>query len=314
MTDNTVDLDDLDAFEKAMYGTDAKEPVEDVVDDEDNELEDDSLATDETDLEDDQDKDDDPTPEVKPKKNGFQERIDELTAARREAERDAAELRRRLDELEAANKPKEDKPSPAQPTQKTEGPSPDDVDENGNAKYALGEFDPAYLRDLVRYENAKEREEFARVQEERQIQEANARSQQALATEWNQKLEAVQETLPDIREKGAKLVEAFADLDPGYGEYLATAIMKLPHGPEVLYYLSDNIAEAKKLASQDPITAVIELGALSARYTDEAKPEKKVKITDAPPPPQARVRGAGGKFTVPDDTDDLEAFEKKFYG
>ena len=311
MTDKTVDLDDLDAFEKALYGTENPEELNPEGEElEEDELEDDSLATEDTD----EDEPEDDDPPAKPKKNGFQERIDELTAARREAERDAAELRRRLDELEAANKPKEDKPSPAQPTQKTEGPSPDDVDENGDAKYALGEFDPAYLRDLVRYENAKEREEFFKQQEALKAQETAARAQQALTEEWNGKLEAVQETLPDIREKGAKLVEAFADLDPGYGEYLATAIMKLPHGPEVLYYLSDNIAEAKKLASQDPITAVIELGALSARYTDEAKPEKKVKITDAPPPPQARVRGAGGKFTVPDDTDDLEAFEKKFYG
>ena len=311
MTDKTVDLDDLDAFDKALYGTENPEELNPEGEElEEDELEDDSLATEDTD----EDEPEDDDPPAKPKKNGFQERIDELTAARREAERDAAELRRRLDELEAANKPKEDKPSPAQPTQKTEGPSPDDVDENGDAKYVLGEFDPAYLRDLVRYENAKEREEFFKQQEALKAQETAARAQQALTEEWNGKLEAVQETLPDIREKGAKLVEAFADLDPGHGEYLATAIMRLPHGPEVLYYLSDNIDEAKKLASQDPLMAAIRLGEMSARYSDEVKPEKKVRVTDAPPPPQARVRGAGGKFTVPDDTDDLEAFEKKFYG
>ena len=315
MTDKTIDMDDLDAFEKALYGNQEDPDPEDQEDLEDSndDIEDDSLAPED----DDEDDVEDDDPPAKPKKSGYQERIDELTAARREAERKAAEeagrraeLERRLADLEKAAKPKEE----LTPVVNQEGPRPEDVDNNGNQKYPLGEFDPAFIRDLVRHENELERAAFYREQEATRAREIAASEQNVLSQEWNGKLEAVQETLPDIREKGAKLVEAFADLDQGHAEYLATAIMRLPHGPEVLYYLSDNIDEAKRLASKDPLMAAIELGAMSARYTDEARPEKKVKVTDAPPPPQARVRGSGGKFTVPDDTDDLEAFEKKFYG
>lgn len=322
MTDNSaIDTEDLDAFSKDFFGQtsdveDVKGPETNEEVDDDADLEDDSLAN-----EDDSEDTEDDDPPAKSKKKSFQERIDEIVAdkhaekrAREAAEARAADIERKLQELEA----KLSKEVPVAAEAEDLGPTPNDLDPSGNEKYPLGEFDPAYIRDLVKYENEKERQEFRKEfekqQQELREQEETRKVQETLSNEWNQKLAAVEETLPDIREKGANLVEAFATLDQGHAEYLATAIMKLPNGPEVLYYLSDNIIEAKAIASKDPITAVIELGTLSARFSTPAKTEKKLRVSDAPEPPQVRTRGAGGKFTVPDDTDDLEAFERKFYG
>ena len=79
---------------------------------------------------------------LKPKKKTAQERIDELTAARRAAEREAEDLRRQLAER---SQPKEVETKEA--VEAPAGPTPDDVDANGEAKYPLGEFDPGFIRD-----------------------------------------------------------------------------------------------------------------------------------------------------------------------
>lgn len=315
MSDNN-ELNDttLEDFEKEFYPKTA-EPVQEELplepeDVEDENLEDDSLAN-EDDLETDEPED---TPEP-PKKKTFQDRIDELTAARREAERQAAELKARLDAIEAEKAKSEVKQEDA-PDAKT-APDPNELKPDGEAKYPLGEFDPAFVRDLVNYENdqkwAQYREQLEREAAEKEMAQRAANAQTALSNEWNQKLEAVQEALPDIREKGARLVEEFATLEPAHGEYLATAIMKLPNGPEVLYYLADNPDVAKKIAYSDPLTAAVELGVLNAQYQNVAKSEKRVKVSDAPPPPPVRTRGASGRFSVPGDTDDLDAFEKTYF-
>lgn len=315
MSDNNPELNDvtLEDFEKDFYNRpDPELPLEPEPDPEDvleeETLEDDSLANEETPED---EPEDNPEP---PKKKTFQDRIDELTAARREAERQAAELKARLDALEADKVKPEVKQEPA-PEAKT-APDPNELNPDGEAKYPLGEFDPAFVRDLVNYENdqkwAQYKEQLEREAVEKEMAKQAAEAQTALSNEWNQKLEAVQEALPDIREKGARLVEEFATLEPAHGEYLATAIMKLPNGPEVLYYLADNPEVAKKIAYSDPLTAAIELGVLNAQYQDTAKSERRVKVSDAPPPPPVRTRGASGRFSVPGDTDDLDAFEKVF--
>lgn len=315
MSDNNPELNDvtLEDFEKDFYNRpDPELPLEPEPDPEDvleeETLEDDSLANEETPED---EPEDNPEP---PKKKSFQDRIDELTAARREAERQAAELKARLDALEVDKAKPEVKQEPA-PEAKT-APDPNELNPDGEAKYPLGEFDPAFVRDLVNYENdqkwAQYKEQLEREAVEKEMAKQAAEAQTALSNEWNQKLEAVQEALPDIREKGARLVEEFATLEPAHGEYLATAIMKLPNGPEVLYYLADNPEVAKKIAYSDPLTAAIELGVLNAQYQDTAKSERRVKVSDAPPPPPVRTRGASGRFSVPGDTDDLDAFEKVF--
>lgn len=322
MTDTNIDTgsDDLSQFEQEFYQkTPAKveeEPVEQPTDEtpEDDDEQVEPLATEQEEPSA-EEEDDDPKP--KPKKKSVQERFDEITAARREAEREVETLHRRIAELEAASKTnKETKPesSPAVNVKiDSSEPNVDDTDEDGQLKYPLGEFDPNFVRDLTRYEFKKtQAEERARLEQEQAARQAEE-ARTALDKQWQEKVVEVEKTLPDIRQAGVVLDDAFKGMDPGYEEYLANTIKMLDNGPEVLYYLANNIDEAKAIANAGPVLATIALGKLEAQIASQKTPKPVKKVTTAPEPPATRVRGTTGKFDVADDTDDLEAFERKFF-
>ena len=325
INDATVDMDDLDNFETAFFktGSKATEPVaktEDPVEDEIDEIEDDALATseDEDELEDeDEEEDEDPKPEPKPKnRKSAKDRIEELVAKTRESERREAALIARLEQLEARKE--EDKPQAKTPLREVlsqDGPSPDETLEDGEAKYPLGEFDPKFIRDLTRFtieqERAAEKTRDSEAQTQRMIQTA----QDELKTQWADKVAKAEESLPDLREKLSDMSEAFVNIDPTYGEYLAATIMSCDAGPEIMYYLSQNIGEAQKIVASGPAAATLAIGRLEARLgTDSKEPKRNTKqVTKAPLPPETRTRGHGSKFTVSPDTDDLDAFEREFF-
>ena len=323
MSTANISPDNLDDFESLFVGkatavphvTDEPElPLDDVK--EDN-PEDEPLAPEGDDTPEDVE-DSDEKPDDKPKKKSTaQERFNELTAARRAAEREAEAERRarelleqRLAEIEA-KLPKA--PEPANVTPQAAGePSPDDVNEDGEPKYPLGEYDPKFIRDLTRYESNRilEEKEARAAQEAAQRQADTAKA--ALQEQWLGKIEAIQDTIPDIREQADKLDTAFAGIEPTYGEYLANTIMQMDHGPEVLYYLANNLDEARVIAAAGPLKATLALGEIHSQFKSKPKPEP--KVTNAPEPPPIRARGTSGKFMVSGDTDDLNAFESVFYG
>lgn len=326
MTDtnsNTVDVttDDLDAFSDLFHGTSEPAKEADIADepedgsDEDidadnSELDDHSVETDE---DEEAEEEETPEPEVKPKKNkkSFQERMDEVTREKYEALRRADALEARLQALEANNKTENKEPAPIK--EEASAPAPDDVDENGELKYPLGEYDPKYIRDLTRHTIAQEREaERIREDERKQATEAEA-IQQEIAVQWQAKIEAVKEDMPDFQEKGAELENTFRNLEPAYGQYLATTIMTMDKGPEVLYYLSNNIEEAHKIANLGPTQATIALGRLEARFFSESGNNRTVKVSNAPEPPPSLNKGRKVSRDIPDDTDDLDAFSAKFF-
>lgn len=318
MTDinSTPVTDDLDAFSAELFGTakPTEKPVEPVAQEEPGDLE---PALEEPTEPVDQDADieneevdepveDDSKLKLK-KKQTFQERINELTAKAREAERREQELAKRLEELETKPKAEPKTPTPVE----TDGPSPTDVDKDGELLYPLGEFDPQYIRDLTRYTIQQETAAAKAAQAEEAKQAQAQAAQQQLQSEWAGKLAEAEKELPDLREKGQNIEQAFAGIDQAYGEYLSAAIMSLDHGPEVLYYLSDNIDEAQRIVAAGPVAATIALGRLDSKFTKTEAPKK--KVSEAPEPPAVSTRGAGGRFDVRDDTDDLDAFEKKFF-
>src|SRR3546814_4068418 len=59
---------------------------------------------------------------------------------------------------------------------------------------------------------------------------------------------------------------SFAGIPQEYGEYLTATIMSLDNGPDVLYYLSENIAEAKRIVNLDGTKAAIALGRIDAKF------------------------------------------------
>jgi chemotaxis protein histidine kinase CheA len=331
---NNVDMDDLDAFSNILFqkeapAAEAEEKVEAEVD----ENEDDALETSEdTDAEEEQnetpaedeeseDEAEEPEEEPKPKpkaKKSAKERIDEITAEK-------YELKRKLDEaLEKLNSrsTEEDKPQAKEPALReqlpADAPSPDTVGEDGELVYPLGEFDPKFIRDLTKFTIAEEAKAF-KEQQQKEVEAARLKeAQESLAKDWNSKLDDFEKEHDDVRDSIKEMVGVFQDIDPGYGEYLAGTIMAADNGPDIMYYLSQNIGEAQKIVASGPVAATLALGRLQARLeratpAEQEKERNKSKVSRAPDPPSNRTRGQGGKFSVAPDTDDLDAFEKAFF-
>lgn len=256
----------------------------------------------------DEDHDDDDTEEDEAPKKGkksARERINEVVAQRRaaERERDAEKAARealeaRLSALEAA---KDDTPKtpvkdvvPVGAEFGIPEPTVDDVDDNGESKYPLGEFDPKYIRDLGRYDRAVERAYEAKVAADNAVRTAAQQEADVLFEEWNTKLTAAEKTSPTIRQKAANLVDTFADVPAEHGQALAQAIMTLDNGPAVLEYLADNLDEADEIIKLPAARAMIRLGKLDALFVEEhVEKVQPIKQTKAPPPPSAMARGRG---------------------
>lgn len=333
--DTQVNTDSQEDFDAEFYGTGTpKAPVEDESTPTDN---DDNSETEEenTDSEkqsnndseniDADDDDDDNTPaenddddssatEQKPnKKKTAQERINELTAARREAEREAERLRAELakrDTGDQENKPSE-KTDETTSTETATAPNPDD-----KTKYPLGDLDPAYQQDMLDYKLDKRLQELdAQRQQEAQQQAEQARTQ-ALQNEWTAKLEAAESSYEDFRETVETLDSTFDGINPEYGQFLAETLMSLDKGPDVLYHLAKHPEQAEAIVrSNNPVNAALALGRLEASLnptTPTPKPPG-AKATKAPRPPASVNKGNAPRFSVKPDTDDLDAFSDVFY-
>jgi hypothetical protein len=326
---NLVDMDDLKAFEDKFYGIepeDFKEEEEptfredELEEDEVDENEDDSLAPDDDEQDEPEDKDEEeeepePEPEDKGKKKSrYQSRIDELVTDARVAEREVERLRREVEALKSGRVEKVQEPEVKQ----TEAaPNPNAVNEKGEPIYALGEFDPKFVADLTRFTIAQEHRAIREAEAKEQAARKAAEAQRELSSKWNEKVEKFVEEIPDYSEKVVKLERAFQGIEPQYGNYLAGTIMQCDNGPEIMYYLSQNIDEAQKIVASGAFDATLAIGRLSARLEKPKQEEKRntKKVSKAPEPPEAeaRVRGSGGQFTVSPDTSDLDAFEREFF-
>lgn len=313
--------DDLDSFSNDFFGTkqassdqESSEPASSTseadIEDQD-ESESDVSNTDDTPQETDE-PDDNDKPGEKPKKNRYQERINELTGGKRQAERERDELLARIRELEnTKNNTASETP---QETPVTTSPRPDDKLEDGSDKYPLGEFDPAFISDLTDYKL----EQRLKMIEETQIKQRQQQEQEAQKTalqqSWNEQLVAAQERYPDLAQKAQELAPTFDGIDQAYGDYLANTLMQMDKGADVLYYLATNPDEAAQLVNMSPVKAAIALGRIESRFDGESKPSTPVtKVSQAPTPPPTNKGAAAVQASIPDDTDDLDAFAKKFF-
>jgi hypothetical protein len=274
--------------------------------------------SDEGDPEDDSDEDDPedkPEPKKEKRRQSAQERINEITRRAREAERRETALLQRLEALEKSQ------PTPKQePTVKDrlpqDAPAPDAVDENGEPKYPLGEFDKNFIHDLTEYMFEQKAKEYEETRTQQEAARQLAAEQDALKNTWTEKVTKYEDDVPEIREHIADLVDTFQGLEPQYGEFLATTIMSQDNGPAIMEYLSQNIGEAQKIVASGPYAATLAIGRLDARL-DNTKPrpteEKRNKrVSNAPEPPKANVKGSKGRTSVREDTDDYAAFKRDF--
>lgn len=220
-------------------------------------------------------------------KKTAQERIDELTRARREAEREAAHWRKLAEQASPAKAAEES-------VEAGDGaPDPDTFD--------YGEADPKYIAALVAHETKKA------IDADR-LDRAQSEQDQAQARVWEAAHEAARAKFADFDE--VVMESAKRNEWPLSREMYASA-MEAESPGDVLHHLATNPGEARRIAALSPLSQAREIGKLEARLTEPAAstaPKPKT-ATDAPIPPETGARGAGGRFTVSPDTDDFAAFE-----
>lgn len=255
------------------------------------------------------------TPPEPKKKKSAQERINELTAKSRAAEREAEALRQRLAAIESSRSV-ETEPTTT-PVQTDEAPSPDALNPDGTQKYEFGQFDPAFLKDWTEY-SFKQQELLS---EKRRVEAAEAAARQAeeevlqaekaeLQAAWTEKVQTFVTENEDFQAKAAELVDSLNYVDPQLGEQMALAVLTLENGPEVLYHLANNPEEAHSLVNGGLAKVLMGLGALDGKFKKTATPPAP-KTSKAPTPPPTN-RGSNGQF-ISSDPNSLEAFEKKFF-
>lgn len=239
-------------------------------------------------------------------------RIKELTTKAYDAERRADALARELEAIKSQTKAPEEVPVRKTALLDAAAPHPDDL-VDGQLKYPLGEFDPTYIAELTRFIIRKESDDEKAKQEAERIQNETQTAGRELLNAWTDKVKIAAERLPDLPKKVTELESNIGHIEPQYSEYLASTIMSLEYGPDVLNYLADHPEEARSIVDSGPTRATIALGRLEARFTAGAEVEKGIVITTNAPPPPPRTKGSGGKTGVAADTDDLDAFEKQFF-
>lgn len=215
-----------------------------------------------------------------------QERIDEVTAARREAERRADEAERRVAYLEGLTQgQRPTKPAETAPPQEEGRPDPAVYQTDDDYIEAVAEWKAGLIVDR----KLKEREQQT--------------EQQSAAEQWNA--------------SQAKAKAAHDDYDavvrkPGWvcTPVMFDAMKTSEAGGEVAYHLATNPDEARRIAALPPISQVREIGRLEARLSDETPPKTPPKTATDAPPATPQVRGAGGQFKPAPDTTDFAAFEK----
>lgn len=299
-----IDSAELDAFENLLKDP-APAPEEKPAEKpEDTEVE--EVETEEDADADDETPDEDEKPQPKKEKPRAQERINELTARARQAERVAEAAQRELAEIKAAK----EKPA-EQPATLVGEPDPDAKNPDGSDKYPLGEVDKAYLRDLARYYTQEERAAALAEQERTADENATNAARDQLQAHWEEKLAPVTEEIPDFVEKTMELESTFEGLDPEYSDYLVQTIKSLENGPQVLYHFANNIAEAQKFVKLGVLSATLALGKYDAMFSEKQKGKPEPRTTKAPPPPVVN-KGAAKPAKDWEDAD-LDDFYRKLH-
>ena len=318
-TPEVTTTDDLDSFEAEFFGS-GKAPVEQPVEEtteetvETEETNDNPVEVEDTieEVNEEDEAEDDGTP---PKQETRAEkRIRELNAKYREEERKRIELEERIAKLEkpTTETPTDNKTQPETNSDAPKAPHWDDEDENGNKKYPLGQFDPNFNADLVRFTVQEEQRQFEARQREAEQQKRIQEAERVAQEQWEEKLAPALERYPDYVDKGQELINQFSDLEPAYGKYLTDTIRAIDNGPEVFYHLASNPELAKAIVARGPAAATVELGRLSA-LLDEGKEETpktptRTNITKAPtPPPTVRGRATPKVKNIDDNLDDFES-------
>jgi hypothetical protein len=222
----------------------------------------------------------DETPEAPPKKkHSVDERLAEMAAQRREAQKEASDLRKQIEDLKAASKPKGAEPQPG--------------DFTDAVKYAEALADWRVEKKL-----AEREQEFARNAEEKE----KAR----IATEWNKRFKQAAKEIEDFEEV---IMAEPLTLQPE----IVNAMYESELGPRLHYFFSSDREEAEKINAMSPRQALRHLGRIEAQIEAQMAgknkpgtivpevPETPRRKVAAPPEPITPVNGRGSTSLGPVD-------------
>lgn len=282
----------------------AKEPEDEVADDEVVDSSDEGGDTD-----DEGDPDDESSAKPKAKQTA-QERINEVTKLRREAERRAEAAEAELQRLRQPPAPEPEAKAPPEQGKAAEdakdgAPSPDDFD--------YGELDPRYIRALAGHEV---RQEFQKLVDgarqdaaDRSAQEEQRAAQERFKTqvaEGSKKHDDYYEKVVIGAEKGAWPLS----------EHMGKMLVESEIGDDIAYHLASHPEEADQVYRQTPLEQARYFGRMEAKFTagqaaatGEGAGKPVETRTPKAPPPVTPARGSDGKFSPSASTDDFSAFE-----
>ena len=213
------------------------------------------------------------TTDEKPKEDGFQKRINKVTKDKYAADKRADDLQAQLDkrnESEALTEPKlEDH----------------DYDED-----AFNKANVSYnVQEQVKVELAKQATAQEQINQEAETQK--------ITDSFNEQISALGKDDFDAK------ADAIPDLPPG----VASAMMSLENGAEMIYHLGNHLDKADSLAGMTPMAAMAEIGRISAQMSVE--PE--IKLSAAPDPIEPVTAGSALSDKM-DDEMSIEAWMGKY--
>lgn len=179
-------------------------------------------------------------------KPGVQQRIDELTRQRHEAEREATYWRQRagVDQAQA--------PAPAVAPK----PTPDKFNDYAD-----------YVEALTEWKAEQKVTEALSKRDQQQAERAQQTAQQAKAQTFAERQQAARTAIPDYDE----VMSAAADVR--IAPHVHEALLDSKHGPAIAYHLAKNPDEAERLSTLPPLAAARELGRLEASLAKSAPPQ-----------------------------------------
>lgn len=201
------------------------------------------------------------SPAAEPRRDGVQKRIDEITRARREAEREAEYWRMRAQQAPPAQQPTpQAQPAGEQP------PTPQQYQTYDDYVTARAQYEGRQAAMAL----------YIQAEQQRAWQAAQAEGMRRIQT-LNEKLITDGAKYPDfdevVRSDKTRITTVMAD-----------ALAYMPNPAEIAYHLGKNRQESARIAQLPPIQQAIEIARIGA--TLAATPTQKT-VSTAPAPPQA---------------------------
>lgn len=237
-----------------------------------------------------------PIPEAPKPKPTAQDRIDELTRKRHEADRATIEANREAKYWRDVAEGRVKANGGPAPAKEDKAPNPDDYD--------FGKSDERYIEAVIDY-----RVERGLKKGLDEVRGGVAQDLQVQASEraWEAKQEVARSEFADYDQK--VIQEALSPSRPdGWpcSPDMAEAIRTSDVGGKLAYHLASHPEEARRIVGLNPYAQVREIGRIEASLESGTPP---VKTTNAPKPPGNQARGAGGAFAADGSTKDFAAFE-----